>query len=94
MPLSFPSFLERVLDVVRVIPRGQVMTYAEVATNAGSPRAYRAVGSVMKKNLRPDVPCHRVIPSSGGLGGYNRGGTAQKRKLLISEGVDVSRFGA
>ena len=63
------------------------MTYAEVAQAAGSPRAFRAVGAVMKQNYDPAVPCHRVIRSDGTLGEYNRGGREAKKRLLESEGA-------
>ena len=83
------SFTESVKEVVRKIPKGSVMTYAEVATKAGNPRAYRAVANTMAANYDPTVPCHRVIRTDGGLGGYNRGGERAKRMLLISEGVTL-----
>ena len=63
------------------------MTYKEVAIAAGNPKAARAVANVMAKNYDPLVPCHRVIRSDGGLGGYNRGGTGAKAQLLKAEGV-------
>lgn len=63
------------------------MSYQDVAKRAGSPRAFRAVGSIMKSNYRPDVPCHRVICADGSLGHYNRGGVEKKRILLIAEGA-------
>ena len=63
------------------------MTYAEVARRAGSPGAARAVGSVMKKNFDPAIPCHRVIRSDGSLGQYNRGGTEAKASKLRAEGA-------
>ena len=63
------------------------MTYKEVATQAGNPKAARAVGMIMSKNYRPDVPCHRVVRSDGSLAGYNRGGTAKKQELLRTEGA-------
>ncbi len=80
------SFTEKVLNVVRKIPRGRVSTYTEIARKAGNPRAARAVGTIMKNNFRADVPCHRVIRSDGSLGEYNRGGTLAKRKKLKEEG--------
>lgn len=80
------SFQETVLDVVRKIPAGSVMTYKQVAEKAGRPGAARAVGSMMKANYRPDVPCHRVIRTDGKIGDYNRGGSAAKMKLLKKEG--------
>jgi len=63
------------------------MTYKQVATKAGNPRAARAVGSIMRANYDPDIPCHRVIRSDGSIGGYNRGGSRQKERLLRSEKV-------
>ncbi len=79
------TFSQRVLDVVTRIPRGSVLTYAEVAQRADSPRAVRAVGTILSKNYRADVPCHRVIRSDGKLGQYNRGET-RKKELLQEEG--------
>lgn len=79
------TFKKRVLEIVRQIPRGETMTYKKVAMAAGSPGAYRAVGTIMRHNIDPTVPCHRVIKSDGTLGNYNRGGTEQKRKMLEEE---------
>ena len=81
-------FKEKVLEVVRRIPKGSVMSYKEVAVEAGGPRAYRAVGNIMNKNRNPKVPCHRVIKSSGEAGGYN-GGTERKIRLLKNEGITI-----
>ena len=81
-------FKERVLDAVRGIPKGQVLSYKQVAERAGSPLAYRAVGNIMNKNQDPKVPCHRVIKSSGEAGGYN-GGTERKIRLLKNEGITI-----
>jgi len=83
------SFSDKVRDVVRKIPKGSVMTYAEVARRAGNPKAYRAVANTMAANYDTTVPCHRVIRTDGGLGGYNRGGIEAKRKILKSEGVTL-----
>jgi O-6-methylguanine DNA methyltransferase len=80
------TFSERVRDEVRNIPRGETATYAEIAARAGSPGAARAVGSVLRKNFDPDVPCHRVIRSDGNLGRYNRG-DAEKERILREEGA-------
>lgn len=82
---SAEDFSGRVKRVVRRIPHGRTLTYGEVAERAGSPGAARAVGSVMKRNFDPAVPCHRVIRSDGRPGGYNRGGEERKRKLLEAE---------
>lgn len=81
------SFKERVLGVVRSIPEGSTMTYAEVAIAAGSPRAYRCVGTIMKANYDPTVPCHRVVTSGRGVGQYNRGGSIRKAEILKEEGA-------
>ncbi|OHA20841.1 MAG: 6-O-methylguanine DNA methyltransferase [Candidatus Taylorbacteria bacterium RIFCSPHIGHO2_01_FULL_51_15] len=80
-------FTKKVFAVVKNIPKGKVLTYREVAKKAGSPRAFRAVGSILKGNFDPSVPCHRVIKNDGTLGDYNRGGTSQKQKILTAEGV-------
>ncbi|RJP44934.1 MGMT family protein [Candidatus Parcubacteria bacterium] len=78
------SFAKKVLATVRRIPRGKTLTYGEVARKAGSPRAYRAVGNVLNrydsKTIR--VPCHRVVRSDGGIGGYRWG---KRKKLLLLE---------
>ena len=82
------NFKDRVLGVVSQIPKGETRTYKEVAAMAGSPKAYRAVGNIMKGNHDPNVPCHRVVRSDGSLGGYNaRGGSAAKEARLRDEGA-------
>lgn len=85
--VGIDSFRTRVLKVVKSIPKGKVMSYGEVAKRAGSPGAYRAVGTIMANNFDKTIPCHRVIKADGSLGFYNRtGGTDAKRKILLSEG--------
>ena len=90
------DFRARVLAAVRRIPPGRVATYGDVAALAGSPRAWRAVGNIMRNCADPGIPCHRVIGAGGALGGY--GGNLQlKRQLLRAEGLEVgppSRSGA
>ena len=81
-------FKEKVLEVVRRIPKGRIMSYKEVAVVAGSPRAYRAVGNIMNKNRNPKVPCHRVIRSDGKAGGYALG-SRKKTSLLKKEGASI-----
>ena len=81
------NFSDRVKLVVKDIPTGRVMTYKEVAIAAGNPKAARAVANVMSKNFDESVPCHRVICSSGKIGGYNRGGEVIKKGLLQAEGA-------
>ena len=87
--------LEReVLGTLNRIPRGEVRTYAWVARQIGRPRAVRAVGTILAKNFVPFVvPCHRVVPTSGGIGNYAFG-SAMKRELLRKEGVDVDSLEA
>lgn len=85
------TFSNRVRQIVARIPRGQVMTYSQVADAAGSPRACRAVGNIMKGNFDLNIPCHRVICADGSLGGYNRGGNSVKENKLKSEGVQINR---
>jgi methylated-DNA-[protein]-cysteine S-methyltransferase len=71
---------------VSKIPRGSVLTYKEVAQQAGNPSAYRAVGNIIGSNRDPKIPCHRVVCSDGSIGGYSMGGTRVKIQLLESEG--------
>ena len=80
-------FHQEVLRATARIPRGEVRTYGELAEAVGRPRAARAVGTAMARNPVPLlVPCHRVVPSSGGVGNYGFGSDL-KAKLLAGEGV-------
>lgn len=80
-------FQKKVYAIVAAIPPGETMSYGEVAAQAGSPGGARAVGRAMATNpWAPIVPCHRVVPASGGLGGYG-GGIALKERLLTMEGA-------
>jgi methylated-DNA-[protein]-cysteine S-methyltransferase len=80
------DFTRRILAATAAIPYGAVSTYKEVATAAGSPRGSRAAGNALGSNPLPIVlPCHRVLHSGGGLGGYT-GGVERKRVLLAIEG--------
>jgi methylated-DNA-[protein]-cysteine S-methyltransferase len=83
------EFTERVLRVVRRIPPGRVATYGDVARAAGFPGAARAVGTVMRRCGRKDVPCHRVVGAGGALGGYG-GNLELKRSLLRAEALIVA----
>jgi methylated-DNA-[protein]-cysteine S-methyltransferase len=75
-------FTSRVLAATAAIPYGETSTYAAVAGVAGSPRGSRAAGNALGSNPLPIViPCHRVLASGGGLGGYT-GGVERKRTLL------------
>jgi methylated-DNA-[protein]-cysteine S-methyltransferase len=80
-------FLERCARALREIPRGEVVTYGELAALAGAPGAARAAGSFCARNrLGLFVPCHRVV-AAGGLGSYGSYGLAYKRRLLKLEGA-------
>lgn len=83
------AFARRVLEATSAIPYGSVSSYKQLAGEAGSPRAARAAGNALGANPLPIVvPCHRVLHSDGGLGGYT-GGLGIKRTLLSIEGVPV-----
>jgi len=80
-------FQRSVLMAARSVPAGQVVSYGEIARRIGRPTASRAVGQALGHNPVPIViPCHRVVSSSGGLGGYT-GGLDIKKKLLQLEGA-------
>ena len=81
------EFSQSVWKVMRKIPVGKTMSYAELAKRAGSPEAVRAAGSACARNLiAPIVPCHRVVKSGGALGNYGYG-LETKEWLLRFEGA-------
>jgi methylated-DNA-[protein]-cysteine S-methyltransferase len=81
------GFNRRVLRATAKLGFGEVSTYAEMAARAGSPRAVRAAGNALGSNPLPIVvPCHRILRTGGGLGGYT-GGLDKKEFLLSLEGV-------
>ncbi len=87
------SFSEQAFEVIKKIPRGEFLTYKEVARLVGRPRAYRAVGNILNKNLDfKTIPCHRVIKSNGKVGGY-RYGAKRKIALLKKEGIITNSNG-
>ena len=80
--LTPPGFSRRVLEATAAIPFGSVSTYGDVAKRAGSPRAARAAGNALNDNPIPIVvPCHRVVPSGGGVGKY--GGQEWRKEFLL-----------
>lgn len=82
------GFAGRALRACHGIRRGQVITYAQLATRAGSPGAARAAGTAMARNPLPVViPCHRVVRADGGVGAYSAGGSGAKRRMLRAEGA-------
>ena len=87
------NFSDQVFKIVRKIPRGEFLTYKEVAKLSGRSRAFRSVGNILNKN--PDsrtFPCHRVIRSDGRIGGY-RHGIKRKIDLLKKEGIIIDSNG-
>ena len=88
---SLTAFSRRVLRRCRQIPFGRTFSYSELAAQAGSPKAARAVGNTMSRNQHPLViPCHRVVGARRALGGFSAPqGTAMKRRLLRLEGVEL-----
>ena len=85
------KFQLKVWNYLKIIPKGTVKTYKQVAIAIKSPKSGRAVANACGKNpYAPKIPCHRVIRSNGGLGGYSgRGGIRTKLRLLRSEKVDI-----
>ncbi len=84
VPCEYPGtpFAVAVLKALAGVPYGKTITYGELAAQAGHPRAARAVGTVMAKNPLPIIlPCHRVLPSGGGVGNFG-GGQSVKNFLL------------
>ena len=77
---------------LKKIPSGEIRTYKQIAQTIGHPKSSRAVANACARNpYPPTIPCHRVVRSDGGLGGYSgEGGIATKKKLLIDEGVFAS----
>ena len=85
------KFQQKVWKYLKTIPKGTVKTYKQVAIAIKRPKSARAVANACGKNpYAPKIPCHRVIRSDGGLGGYSgRGGIKTKLRLLRSEKVDI-----
>jgi len=79
------EFLSQAWQLLRALPPGAPVTYTELAAKAGRPGAVRAAGSACSRNAAAlFVPCHRVVPASGGVGGF-RWGPDTKRWLLQHE---------
>ena len=88
MILKGTKFQIKVWKYLITIPKGKVKTYKQVATGINRPNSSRAVANACGKNpYAPRVPCHRVIRSDGGIGGFSGpGGKKAKKKLLKKEG--------
>ena len=81
-----PPFFRAAWSACRTIPPGETRSYRWLAAEAGNPLALRAAGQAMARNrFSLIIPCHRVISSDGGLGGYGGGGLGVKAKLLQAE---------
>jgi len=86
---SNKSFNQRCYDLLRQIPKGKVVTYADIAHQLGG-KAYQAVGNAMASNPDPIiVPCHRVVNSNGAIGKFALG-TEKKIELLKTEGIELN----
>lgn len=93
---SRQDFSERVYRIVARVPRGRVATYGQIATLAGSPRAARAVGNLMRRSLQQgvEVPWHRIINAQGGISSKGDTERAQlQRRLLEAEGIEFDESG-
>lgn len=89
-PTLGTEFQRQVWALTRAIPRGQTRSYGEIARQAGSPGAARAVGQAMARNPWPIVvPCHRVVGHDGRLTGFG-GGLEMKLRMLEMEGAQLT----
>lgn len=92
-PVFVSDFQRRVLESASNIPFGETWSYGDVAADIGNPRASRAVGNALGRNpIAIVIPCHRVVPADGTLGGYT-GGTQIKRMLMSIEGTRLAGEG-
>ena len=83
-------FAKKVYAVVSKIPLGQVRSYKWVAQKAGKPKAYRAVGTILKNNPYPlIIPCHRVVKNDLSSGGYALG--RRNKKMLLGLEKEIAR---
>ena len=84
-------FQKKVWNYLKTIPKGKVKTYKEVAIGINRPKSARAVANACARNpYAPKIPCHRVIRSDGGLGGYSgTGGKKKKLQMLRAEKVNI-----
>ena len=86
MKLNGTKFQISVWKELKKIPMGETRTYKEIAIALGNPTAARAVANACGKNPYPEIiPCHRVIRSDGGLGGYSGNGGINKKKDLLQK---------
>lgn len=78
---------QKCYELLKKVPKGKVTTYKELAY-ALNTKAYQVIGSFMKQNHNPKIPCHRVIKSTGVVGEYNKG-KAKKISILKKEGIKI-----
>ena len=80
---------QKIFKKLLEVPKGQITTYGELSKAVGLKNGQRAVGKIMNKNPYPVIiPCHRVIMSTGKIGGYAYGEEI-KKKLLQDEGLEI-----
>ena len=88
------DFSEKVFTIIRKIPKGKVLTYGQVATLAGVPRASRIVGGLLfQQGLEKRLPWQRVINAQGKLSTYRVGMGTEQKRLLQAEGIRFNRGG-
>ncbi len=89
--LHVKGFRRQVLERLKQVPYGETISYKALGTSIGKPQAARAVGGAVGSNpLSIVIPCHRVLTSAGGIGGFG-GGLAAKRTLLRIEGITLAQ---
>ncbi|EAC7657599.1 methylated-DNA--[protein]-cysteine S-methyltransferase [Listeria monocytogenes] len=90
--LKGTDFQQKVWQALSEIPYGVVVSYKDIATSAGSPKAVQAVGQANRANPIPIIiPCHRCVKSNGELGGYNGADVDKKQYLLaLEKGLSLS----
>tara|TARA_B110000971_G_C19710768_1_gene364160 strand:+ start:227 stop:529 length:303 start_codon:yes stop_codon:yes gene_type:complete len=92
--LKGTEFEIKVWNYLKKIPKGELRTYSQVAIAINNPLAVRAVANAIGKNpFPPTIPCHRVVRSDGGIGGYSgKGGLTTKKILLKIEKIDLNQL--
>ena len=87
------GFFERVYDLLRIVPKGKVVTYGQIAYMIGNPKAARQVGYALHSNPKPiEIPCHRVVDRFGRLTrSFAFGGIEVQAALLREEGVEIDK---
>lgn len=90
--MKIDDLKEDVYRIVKKIPKGKVMTYGQIASLLRLPSYHRIVAKILSLNRSDKVPCHRVIESSGKLGGYSIvGGKNEKAKKLLKDGLKFEK---